>query len=193
MSIKNITDKILNDAKEKQENILAKAKQEAVELVNNKIKEALSSEEYAISKAYEEAEAKKNRIIQNAELNIRNQKLSAKHEVIEKAFKYALESLEKLNGVDFISFLKSTIKAYNITGDGILHVNAARHQLIAPEVLSELKALTGVILTLGKALENDQDGFIIEQRGIQINCTFESLVNSLKEDLIFDVTKILFD
>ena len=193
MSIKNITDKILSDAKTQQADILASAKQGAEELINGKIKEALASENHIISKAKEEAEAKKIRIIQGTELRVRNEKLTAKHQVIEKTFDYALESLRKLNGAEFVSFLKSTVKDYKITGEGVLRVNAARHSLITSEILNELRSLAGVNLTLGKAIDNKQDGFIVEQKGIQINCTFEALVESLKEDLIFDVTKILFE
>lgn len=193
MSIKNITDKILSDAREKSAEILASAKQEAETLVNGKISEASSQESQLISRAKEEAEAKKIRIIQNAELKIRNEKLSAKHQVIEKTYAYALESLKNLNGVEFISFLKNAVKGYKITGEGVLHVNPARASLVTPEVLAELRSLTGANLTLGKAIDTNQDGFLVEQRGIQINCTFESLIESLKEDLIFDVTKILFE
>jgi V/A-type H+-transporting ATPase subunit E len=193
MSIKNITDKILSDAREKQADILAKAKQGAEELVSGKVKEALASEEQTLSKAQEEAAARKNRIIQGAQLKMRNQKLSAKHEVIERTFDTAVERLGILNGEQFTAFLKNAVRGYKITGEGVLRVNAGRHLLITPEVLSELRSLTGVSLTLGKALEGNQDGFVVEQRGIQINCTFQSLVESLKEDLIFDVTKILFE
>jgi V/A-type H+-transporting ATPase subunit E len=193
MSIKNITDKILSDAREKSAEILAASKTEAEALVNSKVKEASSQEAYLVSKAKEDAEAKKSRIIQNAELKVRNEKLAAKHQVIEKTFDYALESLKNLNGAEFISFLKNSVKGYKITGEGVLRVNPGRHQLITIQVLSELTSLTGASLNLGHALEGNVDGFIVEQRGIQINCTFESLVNSLKEDLIFDVTKILFE
>ncbi|MCM8709607.1 V-type ATP synthase subunit E family protein [Clostridium sp. SYSU_GA19001] len=193
MSIKNITDKIVSDAKEKQADILAKAKQEAEKLINSKVEEALSSKEHIIRKAEEEAETKKNRIIQSAELKVRNQKLTAKHEVIEKTFKYALDALKNLNETEFLNFLKNTVKNYGITGNSVLRVNTARHALITPVTLSELKSLAGADLTLGEALENNQDGFIVEQKGIQINFTFEALINSLKEDLIFDITKILFE
>lgn len=193
MSIKNITDKILSDAREKQADILAKAKQGSEELISGKVKEALASEEHTLSKAQEEAAARKNRITQGAQLKVRNQKLSAKHEVIERTFDTAVERLGMLNGEQFIAFLKNAVRGYKITGEGVLRVNAGRNLLITPEVLSELRSLTGVVLTLGKALEGNQDGFVVEQRGIQINCTFQSLVESLKEDLIFDVTKILFE
>lgn len=193
MSIKSITDKILSDAKEKSAEILASAKQESETLVKSKIIEASAQEAHLISKAKEEAEAKKSRIIQNAELKVRNEKLSAKHQVIEKTFDYALESLKNLNGTDFVSFLRNSVKAYKITGEGVLRVNPARTSLITPEILAQLRSLTGANLTLGKSIEGNHDGFLVEQRGIQINCTFESLVNSLKEDLIFDITEILFE
>lgn len=193
MSVKNITDKILSDAKEKSAEILAAAKQEAETLVNSKVREASSQEAHLIKKAKEEAEAKKSRILQNAELRVRNEKLSAKHEVIEKTFDYALENLKNLNGTEFISFLKNAIKGYKITGEGLLRVNPGRAQLITLQVLSDLTSLTGAHLNLGEPLSGNVDGFIVEQRGIQINCTFESIIESLKEDLIFDVTKILFE
>jgi V/A-type H+-transporting ATPase subunit E len=193
MSIKNITAKILSDTKAQQAEIIAKANQEAEELVVSRVKEALSSKEHTLNKAHEEAEAKKNRIVQSAELKVRNQKLTAKHEVIEKTFDLALESLKNLNGTEFINFLKNTVKGYNITGEGILRVNPGRHSLITVQVLNELHNLTGAVLNLGDALEGSVDGFIVEQRGIQINCTFESIVDSLKEDLIFDVTRTLFE
>jgi V/A-type H+/Na+-transporting ATPase subunit E len=191
MSIKNITDKILSDAKEKAAEILASSSKEAAAFVSSKISEASNQEAYLINKAKEEAEARKNRIIQNAELTARNEKLVAKHQVINKTFDYSLESLEKLSDSDFINFVKSTLKSYKISGDGFLKVNKARYDLITPEVLRDINAFAGTNFVLGRAI--DKDGFIVEQRGIQINCTFEALVDSLKEDLIFDVTKILFE
>jgi V/A-type H+/Na+-transporting ATPase subunit E len=191
MSIKNITDKILSDAKEKAAEILTSSSKEAADLVSSKVSEASSQEAYLISKAKEDAEARKNRIIQNAELTARNEKLVAKHKIIENTFNYALESLEKLSDSDFINFLKSTLKGYKISGDGFLKVNEARYNVLTPEVLRDINAFAGTNFVLGRAI--DKDGFIVEQRGIQINCTFEALVESLKEDLIFDVTKILFE
>jgi V/A-type H+/Na+-transporting ATPase subunit E len=191
MSIKNITDKILSDAKEKAAEILSNSSKEAEILVSSKISEASSQEAHLISKAEEEAEARKNRIIQNAELTVRNEKLAAKHQVIEKAFNYALDSLEKLDDSDFINFVKSTLKSNKISGDGFLKVNEARYKSVTPEVLRDINTFSGTNLVLGRAI--DKDGFMVDQRGIQINCTFEALVESLKEDLIFDVTKILFE
>jgi V/A-type H+/Na+-transporting ATPase subunit E len=191
MSIKNITDKILNDAKEKAAEILANSSKEAAALVSCKVSEAASQEAYLISKAKEEAEARKNRIIQNAELTARNEKLVAKHQIIEKTFNYSLESLEKLSDSDFVNFVKSTLKSYKISGDGFLKVNKARYNVITPEVLRDINAFAETNFVLGRSI--DKDGFIVEQKGIQINCTFEALVESLKEDLIFDVTKILFE
>jgi V/A-type H+/Na+-transporting ATPase subunit E len=191
MSIKNITDKILSDAKEKAAEILEASSKEAEALISSKVSEASSQEAHLISKAREEAEARKNRIIQNAELTVRNEKLVAKHQVIEKTFTYALESLTKLSDSDFIDFVKATLKANKISGDGFLKVTEARYKAITPEVLREINTSSRSSLVLGRPI--DKDGFVLEQRGIQINCTFEALVEALKEDLIFDVTKILFE
>lgn len=191
MSIKNITDKILSDAKEKAAEILENSSKEAAALISSKVNEASSQEAYLISKAKEEADARKNRIVQNAELTARNEKLVAKHQVIEKTFNYALEKLENINNADFVTFIKSTLKGIKVSGDGFLKVNRARYSYFTPEVLRDINTSLETNFVLGEVI--DKDGFIVEQRGIQINCTFEALVESLKEDLILDITKILFE
>jgi V/A-type H+-transporting ATPase subunit E len=191
MSIKNITDKILSDAKEKAAEILENSSKEAAALISSKVNEASSQEAYLISKAKEEADARKNRIVQNAELTARNEKLVAKHQVIEKTFNYALEKLENVNNADFVTFIKSNLKSSKVSGDGFLKVNKARYSYFTPEVLRDINTSLETNFVLGEVI--DKDGFIVEQRGIQINCTFEALVESLKEDLILDITKILFE
>lgn len=193
MSIKNITDKILSDAKAKEKDILESSNSDAKKLVESKINEAKALEKQIMSKAKEEALSKQNRIIQSAELKVRNEKLSAKHEVIEKSFDLALKKLESFNANEYISFIKNTLKSYNFKGNGTLRVNDYRYTLITPKVLQDINSFLTSNLTLGKILESGKDGFIIEQEGTLINCTFEALVNSLKEDLIFDITKILFE
>lgn len=193
MSIKNITDKILSDAKARESAILSQSQQEANKIVEDRINEAKALEKQIISKAEEEASAKRNRVIQGAELRVRNEKLAAKHEVIEKTFSIALDSLERFSASQFINFVESTLKDYNIKDNAVLRVNEFRYVLLTPEVLKGINSSLGANFTLGKILENGKDGFIIEQGGTSINCTFEALVNSLKEDLIFDVSKILFE
>lgn len=193
MSIKNITDKILSDAKAKEAEILASGKEEAAKIIESKIKEAKALEKQILGKAQEEASSKKNRIIQGAELKVRNDKLAAKYSVIEKSFDLALENLRNFNKEDFISFIKNTLKSEGFKGEGVLRVNEGRYVQITPNILASLNAELGVNITLGKLLEGNEDGFIIEQKGTILNCTFKALVDSLKEDLIFDVTKVLFE
>lgn len=193
MSIKNITDKILSDAKTKEAEILSSAQEEASKIIESKVNEAKALEKQLISKAHEEAASKKNRIIQSAELKVRNDKLAAKYSVIEKSFNLALESLKKLNDEEFINLLKSMLKESGIKGMGFLRVNKNRYDVLTHEVLHSINSELKLNLTLGRVLEDNEDGFVLEQNGTIINCTFKALVDSLKEDLIFDVTKVLFE
>ncbi|WP_127837152.1 V-type ATP synthase subunit E [Clostridium prolinivorans] len=193
MSIKNITDKILSDANSKKTEILNSAKEEASKIIENKINEAKDLEKQLLAKAHEEAVSSKSRIIQSAELKVRNEKLSAKHSVIEKSFELALENLKNLNKEDFLNFLKTMLKENKVTGNGVLRVNENRYSIFTSEVLQWINSELGLNLVLGKTLNKEEDGFIVEQNGTILNCTFKALVDSLKEDLIFDINKILFE
>ncbi len=48
-------------------------------------------------------------------------------------------------------------------------------------------------ISLSGEIGNFKGGFILEKDGIQINNTFEALVNSLRDELQYDIAKKLFD
>ena len=59
------------------------------------------------------------------------------------------------------------------------------------EINNELKSKANV--TLSEETRNFKGGFILEKDGIEINNTFEALVNSLKDDLNQEVARVLFN
>ena len=48
-------------------------------------------------------------------------------------------------------------------------------------------------LKLSNETRDIKGGFILEKNGIEVNNTFEALVNSLKEDLEYEVANVLFN
>ena len=194
-NIKNLTSKIIEDAKDKKEVILSEAKKEKNKIHRKKQEEAKKAEKVIIEKAEIEAISRKERIISSAKLEARNEKLKAKQEVISEIFEKSIESLCNISAEEFKEFVRLTILNSNILGEQKIILNAAGKKIIDSEFLSEinkeLKLKANV--TLSEETRNFKGGFILEKDGIEINNTFEDLVNSLKDDLNQEVARVLFN
>ena len=197
-NVKNITSKILKDAEAGKENILATAEEEKNKILSKKISSANEIAQEILEKAEIEAKSKKERVISGAKLKARNEKLAAKQEVIEEVFSKSVETLCKLNDREFVKFIKDSILSLNIDGDETLILNEDGNKIVSKEVVAEInaelkaKGLKGEI-KISETIGSFRGGFILEKGGVEINNTFESLVDSLKDQLEFEVAKVLFN
>jgi V/A-type H+-transporting ATPase subunit E len=193
-SINNLTSKIIEDAEDKKEAILSEAEKESKKIFNKKTEEAKAAEKIIIEKAEREAALRKERIISNALLQCRNEKLKAKQEIISEVFEEAIKSLCSLPEEDFINFVKKFILNNEITGEQKIILNNEGRKIISKVVLSEVnKELNPkASIILSEETRNFKGGFILEKDGIEINNTFEALVDSIKDDLSLEVARELF-
>ncbi|MBE6048195.1 MAG: V-type ATP synthase subunit E [Clostridium sp.] len=197
-NINNLTSKILKDAEERKAKILADAESEKASIIEKKTKEANSLEAQMLEKAKREAQTAKERVISGAELKARNEKLKAKQVIIKEVFEKSVEELCKLNEDKYIAFVKETILSSGVAGDEKLILNEEGKKFITEAILAEInqelasKGKKGEI-TFASEVGNFKGGFILEKDGIEINNTFEALVNSLKEELEFEVARELFN
>ena len=198
MSVNNITSKILRDAEGRKESILATAEEEKNKILSKKVASAKELEKEILEKAEIEAKSKKERVISGAKLKARNEKLAAKQEVIEEVFSKSVETLCKLNDREFVKFIKDSILSLNIDGDETLILNEDGNKIVPKEVVAEInaelkaKGLKGEI-KISETIGSFRGGFILEKGGVEINNTFESPVDSLKDQLEFEVAKVLFN
>lgn len=188
MSVKNIIDKILEDAKIAESNILEKANKEAEIITEAKELEIASMLQSNKVKAENEGISKRERLLQNALLQVRDNKLKAKQEVIASVFNKSLERLNNLTDVEFIEFFKNIIVEIDINEKGIILLNSKRHGLITSDLVKEINSN----LAIGKANDSILDGFIVKVGNINYNFTFESILESLKSELTSEVTRELF-
>ncbi len=194
-NVNNLTSKILKDAEERKSSILAKAEEEKNKIINKKRDEANRLKTSMIEKAKLESATRKERILSSAELKVRNEKLLSKGKVIDEVFNMSVENLCQMNENDFRNFVKSSILSLNIEGDEniILNVNGKKaiNEAFVKEINNELKDKGN--LKLSQSEGKFRGGFILEKNGIEINYTFEALVQSLREELEFEVANILFN
>lgn len=198
MSVNNITSKILKDAEGRKESILATAEEEKNKILSKKVASAKEIEKEILEKAETEAKSKKERVISGAKLKVRNEKLAAKQEVIDEVFSKSIEKLCGLKNDQYIKFVKDSILALDIEGNETLILNENGQKLISKEILSEInselkaKNLKGEI-TISDKTGSFKGGFILEKNGIEVNSTFEALVDSLRDELEFEVAQVLFN
>lgn len=193
-NINNLTSKIIKDAEDKKISILAHAEDEKRRVINKKQQEADANEVVIIEKAKKEAIYKKERIISGAKLQARNKKLESKQKVIKEIFELSIQRLCDLSDDDFKEFVKDSILNMDICGEQNLILNDSGKKMIDEDFLiqinNELKSKVTVILS--EETRNFMGGFILEKNGIEVNCTFEALVNSLKDDLRAEIAQVLF-
>lgn len=181
-NLENLTQKILDDAKSSADEILQEAKHKKEGLVSTRIKEAERQAERLIERAMGEAITLKERAVSNAELKVRDEKLSAKRNVIERIFQLAKSRLMNIGENDYIDFLKNNIKELNLKGTEIL---------IVPEKMRESVKNTGLALKISDT-ETVNSGFMIKDNNTILNFTFDSLVDYLREELESDIARSLF-
>lgn len=196
-NLDNLTSKIIKDAEVKKIEILNEATVKADEIIKKKTEEANKKASSILQKAEMESKTIKERIISKTDLEIRNKKLLAKQQVIEKVFEAAKEKLKAMNSEEFTKFIKNSIMALDIHGDEEIIINPVDRDKLPEKFLAEVnkalisKGKLGDLKFNVKTHEID-GGFILSKNGIEINNSFDELVNSLKYELEYEVGKILF-
>ncbi len=193
MGIENITKNILDEANSTAEGIIKNAENKSLQIIEEAKKQAeeiLSSEE---QKSKVDAENLKNRMISSAELQRRKMILSSKQQGIKKGFGAALNKLKEMPEDKYISFLaEQIINIPNCSGTIIL--NERDKERIGDKLVSLVNnKLNGEKLTLSEKTINSIGGFILKNGDIEINSTFEMLLDSIKDELTNNVANVLFD
>lgn len=194
-SVNNLTSKILRDAEDRKESILASAEEEKNNILSKKIAKAKELEKEIIQKAELEAKTKKERILSSASLKVRNNKLSAKQEVIKEVFEKSIDMLATISGDDFLRFIKNSILSLGEIGEQTLILNKEGMEVVDLTFIYDLNQSLGDKgnIKLSPNTRNFKGGFILESNGIEINNTYEALVSSLKDELEFEVARVLFN
>lgn len=194
-NINNLTSKILKDAEERKESILASGEEEKEKILSKKLAKAKELEEEIIKKAKAEAKSKKERILSSASLKVRNDKLSAKQEVIKEVFEKSIEKLSSISGNELLDFIRDSILSLGEIGEQTMILNKDGMDIMDLTFMYELNQALGEKgnIRLSQEVGNFKGGFILEKDGIQINNTFEALVSSLSDELEFEVARALFN
>lgn len=192
MSIENITANILKDANENAKASLMNAEKTKNDIINNAINEAEAIKKAAADKALKEADSLKSRKVSAAELQKRKMMLSAKQEAIKKSFDEALIKLKTMPEDKYMNFLTNEISKipYN---EGVIILNKHDRDKIGEKLVKTVnEKLKAEKFKLSNETVNSHGGFILKSGSVEINSTFETLLDSMKDELTNEVANALF-
>lgn len=178
--------KIIRDAHEMADNILAKAKED--------IKEFKREQGEKINK---EAMSVKERIITSFELKKDKELLTEKKRVLDEVFDKVIKKVKSLPKEEYLNFLEKLILKYVQTGDEQLFISEDDKKIVDEGFL---KRINEKLRTSGKAgnivLSEETasilGGVILGRENIKINASLELIVEDIREKWEKEVGQILF-
>ena len=192
MSIDNITSRILSDAKNNADSSLTNAENTKQEIINKAKSEAEVIIKTESERAAKDAVDLKNRRVSAAELQGRKMLLSAKQETIKKSFTAAIDKLKAMPEDKYLSFLaQEIVKIPNCEGSIVL--NAKDRENIGERLVKTVNEKLGAEkVALSKNTIKSSGGFVLKRGNVEINSTFETLLDSMKDELTGEIANALF-
>lgn len=197
-NLENLISKIITDANEKSTGIVNDAKVKEAELIAKKKDEAEKLAKSVIEKAALEGKNLFDRAISKSELKVRNEKLIAKQQVIDKVFNEAIKELNNMSSEDYLNYIKNSLKSIKLQGHEEIIVSENDKDRIGEEFIKELnksiaKDVEKANIILSKNTRQINGGFILARSGIEFNYSYDALVNSLRYEIENEVAMMLFD
>ena len=160
-------------------------------------KTAAARREQILAQAAKKAAEQKRRILGAAQLEARKELLSVKQQLIEEAFQQSLQELSNLELDAYQVVLRDLLLAVVETGNETIYLSPRDRERIPARFWEEInRALKAAgkegRLTLSGETRDIQGGFILESGGVEINCSFASLLEMQRDELEPAVAKILF-
>ena len=215
--IDKITQRIGADTQAEIDRILADAAAQAEAAADKFRTQAEAEDRDLLAKSERTAAEREERLVSAAQMEARKTLLTAKQEMVERAYQRALEK-------QYVELLAALLVRASSTGreevvfstedrEGAGKAAVARaNELLAKEAAPELPLGDGVVANLlnkvaagvsafaqGTAMlavsEETRDisgGFILKDGRIEVNCTFDALVRAEREQTAGEVAKLLF-
>ncbi len=192
-----IIGKIEEDADKEANGVLVEARGKVEEIIKEAQTKAREEEEGIIQKGRREAELVKQRIIADAKLRARKQKLDLKEAAIEAAFSEAERELQKLPSTSkYPSILLRIIKeaVASIGTDIEILASKADRKLLNQNSLKTLSKELGVNVALAPQMIETYGGAVVRTKDgkIEVDNTFETRMSRMRDSLRSEVAKILF-
>lgn len=191
MSLADIKNKIQADANAEAEQIIENAKAQADEInkeTDSRIQEIKDFYKERFNKEKPEILDRREIV---AKLDVGKMELGVKQSLIQNAFEEALKSLTSLSKEKYLGFVEALLDQAVETGQEEILLGESEKK-ITKEWVNTYNDKKGKKLVLSKDKLPISGGFVLRNGNISTNCSFEMLLNWIREDLEADVVKRLF-
>jgi len=180
MSIEKLTNTIIESAQKKVKGIQEKYEQEIQKIkadTDEQIKKLTQENNELIT---QQQALQQTQIISNAQLKAQHELLKTKWHIVDDIFQKAQEKF--IASDEYINTIKDIISK---NSDNNSEIIASKNDFDKLQ-----KLLPNIKLTVNEKLTG---GLIIRTGRVDLNSTLDKIIQSLKNDLIIDLSKILFD
>ncbi len=192
-----IIQRVLDDAQARAESIKAEASEKADAIESEAREKANRRKEHILEQASKSADEQKSRIIGVAQLEARKKLLAAKQEMIGEAFQKTLDEMSGLDDQEYLSVIRNLLLEITDTGTETVIFNERDKERITEDFWKKVN--TGLAnqgkkgeLQLSEETRPIKGGFILQRGGLEMNCSFESLLERKRDELEYEVAELLF-
>lgn len=192
-----LKEKILSEAASQSDRILEEARQRAQQVLARGEQEAAARKQALLEQARLQAEERRRRARTIAGLDARKATLAAKEEIIEDTFSQALARLQGLDQKAYEELIYPMLLAAVQTGTEEIIVSPRDRGRFTAGLLDRVnQALVQQgkqgKLTLSAETREMQGGFILRAGEVEINSSFDSILRMQRDQLEPEVAAILF-
>ena len=191
--IERITGRIRDDAQAEADRRLDAARASADKILADYRARAESESKALTEKNDKNAAAREERLISMANMDARKAILAARQDMLERAYVRALDILCSMPREESVKALADLIAQAASTGHEEVIFNAKDQKEIGEQAVGAANQKTGMNLILSQDTANIRGGFILRDKNIEVNGSFETLVRLQKNQTAGEVAKLLFD
>lgn len=190
--IEKITQLIESDAQAEIDRILGAARAESAETAARYREQADAEAAELAAKNQKAAAEREERLVSVAQMEARKVILGAKQEMVEKAYIRALEKLCAMPEEQYVAVLAGLLAQASSSGHEEAVFSPGDRERVGKAAVEKANAATGKKLKLSAETQPIKGGFILKDKNVEVNCTFETLVRLQKAETAGAVVKKLF-
>lgn len=188
--INNLVNKILAEREREAERIIAEAEEKAAGVVAESVESAEKEKTRILEAAELDAAKQAEQLVSGKKLEIRDEHLDAKRQVIERVFEAVREKLNNMPKEKFLGFVKNHLTALDL--DGWELVLPKKYGIADIAEVNSLLDGKNAGLKLHTGGRDVTGGFVMLKAGVENNNTFDALVDYYRYELESEITAKLF-
>ena len=190
--LEKIEVKLRQDAQAEVERLTAETDAKAAQIAAQAEAQAKQESEAILSQGEKAARERLERLSSAAGMETRKLELAAKQEMLERAFRLALDKLCALPEEEYFQLLVSLLKKASSTGREQVILSPKDRERLGQKAVDAANAALSAHLTLSEETRPIRGGFVLTDGDVELNCAFETLVRLQREKLEKAAVQILF-